>query len=131
MNKQIHALIMCGGSGTRLAPLTTETPKQFLALADKKLTMIQLTAERIKPLVQENITVVTNPKQSKWVKEQLPSATIVLEPEARNTAPAIGLAALYMQPDDIMLVFPAFGSPTNKISIFSISSSISFNIKIL
>jgi len=107
MFNTLQAVIMCGGSGTRLSPLTTETPKQFLPLADDELTMIQMTARRIAPLVNDNITVVTNPSQAKWINQQLPKVQIVLEPEARNTAPALGLSALYLDPNDIMLIFPA------------------------
>lgn len=107
MNQKIRAVIMCGGSGTRLAPLTTETPKQFLPLSDPHASMIQLTAKRIQPLITDALTVVTNAKQAHWVKEQLPQAQIILEPEPRNTAPALGLTALYMDPNDVMLVFPA------------------------
>ena len=101
------AVIISGGFGTRLAPRTTTTPKQFQDLLGSGRSMIQLTAERLHPLAGNDITVVTNGVQARWVGEQLPSAHLVLEPVARNTAPAIGLAAIEMEPDDIMMVFPA------------------------
>ncbi len=102
-----RALIMCGGSGTRLAPRTTRVPKQFLDLLGIGRTMIQDTARRLAPLVGNDIVVVTNPNQAGWVRDQLPSAQLVLEPVARNTAPAIALAAITMKSDDIMMVFPS------------------------
>ncbi len=101
-----HALILCGGSGTRLSPATTDTPKQFLPLVADD-TMIQLTAKRLTPLVGDEISVVTNPSQAALASANLPKATVILEPEARNTAPAIGLASLFMKPSDVMMVFPA------------------------
>ena len=108
MENKRKALILCGGSGTRLSPATTEVPKQFLSLVSKN-SMIQLTANRLLPLVgnEKNISVITNSLQARWVKEQLPLASLIIEPEARNTAPAIGLASLYMDQDDIMMIFPA------------------------
>ena len=105
INKK-RALILCGGSGTRLSPATTDKPKQFLPLVAKE-SMIQLTANRLTPLVGDDIAVVTNPAQAAWASADLPKAKIILEPEARNTAPAIGLASLYMDPSDIMMIFPA------------------------
>lgn len=97
--KHIHsyAVIMAGGSGTRLWPLSRkEKPKQFQSFVSSK-TLIQETFARIAQTVpQENIFVSTTKKYKKLVLEQLPEITeekLILEPQQRNTAPAIALVA--------------------------------------
>ncbi|MGL5416398.1 MAG: mannose-1-phosphate guanylyltransferase [Clostridium sp.] len=107
-------LIMAGGKGTRFWPLSTEEkPKQFLNLVGKK-TMIQMTVDRILPLIPiERIFICTGEKYVDLVKEQLPNLperNIVVEPEGRNTAPCIALSALVIQryfKDSKMVVLPS------------------------
>ena len=91
------ALIMAGGKGTRFWPLSTEEkPKQFLNLIGEE-TMIQMTVNRIKPIIPlERIFVSTGEMYVDLVKEQLPELpekNIIVEPEGRNTAPCIALSA--------------------------------------
>lgn len=106
MNKSISLLpvILCGGSGTRLWPLSREQyPKQLLALVDGQ-TLLQATALRLNDLklsipVQSQPIVVCNQEYRFITAEQLhevnvTSARIILEPFGRNTAPALSLAAL-------------------------------------
>lgn len=95
------ALIMAGGKGTRFWPLSTEEkPKQFLNLIGDE-TMIQMTVNRIKPLIPiERIFVCTGERYVDLVKEQLPNLperNIIIEPEGRNTAPCITLSALVIK----------------------------------
>jgi mannose-1-phosphate guanylyltransferase len=90
-------VIMAGGSGTRLWPLSrTAFPKQFLAL-DGQLTMLQQTAARLDGLSSQQPVVICNEDHRFLVADQLlqhgKKATILLEPVGRNTAPAIALAA--------------------------------------
>lgn len=92
------ALIMAGGKGTRFWPLSTEEkPKQFLNLIGEE-TMIQMTVNRIKPIIPiDRIFVCTGKKYVNLVKEQLPEIAdrnIIVEPEGRNTAPCIALSAM-------------------------------------
>lgn len=92
------ALIMSGGKGTRFWPLSTEEkPKQFLNLIGEN-TMIQMTINRIKPIIpMERIFVCTVEMYVNLVKEQipdLPERNIIVEPEGRNTAPCIALSAM-------------------------------------
>ena len=109
------AVIMAGGTGERFWPKSRSNyPKQFLSLTSDGKTMIQLTAERLLPLVgYEDMYVVTNKNYIKLVMEQLPDIpeeNILAEPVARNTAPAIGLSATIIQQkydDAIMLVLPS------------------------
>ena len=87
------ALIMAGGKGERFWPKSRLTlPKQFLSLTNDGKTMIQLTVERILPLVDmEDIYIATNESYKALVKEQLPDipeCNILCEPVGRNTAPA-------------------------------------------
>ena len=94
----LTALIMAGGKGTRFWPLSTEEkPKQFLNLIGEE-TMIQMTANRIKPIIPiERIFVCTGEMYVDLVKEQLPElpkGNIIVEPEGRNTAPCIALSAM-------------------------------------
>lgn len=111
----ITALIMAGGEGTRFWPLSrADRPKQFLKLTDDQKTMLQKTVDRIKLLVPaEQIFIATNKRYKEPILEQLPDVpedNIIIEPMKRDTAPAIGLAALYIEnkyPDSTMIVLPA------------------------
>ena len=104
----ITPVIMAGGSGTRLWPLSRAGhPKQFLALHGDK-TMLQQTAERLSDLpISESITIC-NEEHRFFVAEQLREidalGKIILEPEGRNTAPAIALAALLERESDPLLL---------------------------
>lgn len=108
------ALIMAGGKGTRFWPLSTEEkPKQFLNLIGKD-TMIQMTVNRIKPIIPiERIFVCTAEKYVNLVKEQLPELpekNIIVEPEGRNTTPCIALSAFVIKRyyrDANMIVLPS------------------------
>ncbi len=111
-------VIMAGGTGSRLWPLSREQhPKQFLTL-EGQLTMLQMTLSRIAPLDTDKPIVICNEEHRFLVAEQLRevnslSGKIVLEPVGRNTAPAIALAAMIAQktePDaesPLMLVLAA------------------------
>ena len=102
----MYAVIMAGGGGTRLHPLSRpERPKPFLPLLGTE-SLLQATAAR---LPTDDITVVTDRRYERFVKDQLPSARILLEPMGRNTAAAIALATLAIeQPEDeVMIVVPA------------------------
>lgn len=108
------ALIMAGGKGTRFWPLSTEEkPKQFLNLIGND-TMIQMTINRIKPIIPiERIFVCTGKRYVSLVKEQLPELpdrNIIVEPEGRNTTPCIALSALVIKryyKDATMVVLPS------------------------
>lgn len=112
---EITALIMAGGRGERFWPKSRKNlPKQFLSLTNDNKTMIQLTVERILPLVPvENIYIATNTDYKGLVREQLPAipeGNILCEPVGRNTAPCIGLGAVHMEKrfgDALMLVLPS------------------------
>ena len=112
-------VILSGGSGTRLWPLSRSSyPKQFLPITEEK-TLFQLTLERISKLNQElanfqNPIIVTNENHRFIVAEQLrqqkTAAQILLEPIARNTAPAIAAAAelaLSHGEDPVLLILAA------------------------
>lgn len=109
------ALIMAGGRGERFWPKSRKNlPKQFLSLTDDGKTMIQLTVERILPLVKlEDIFIATNKAYRELVLEQipgLPEENILCEPIGRNTAPCIGLGAIHIAQkydDAIMFVLPS------------------------
>lgn len=109
------ALIMAGGRGERFWPKSRKKlPKQFLSLTDDGKTMIQLTVERILPLVNlEDIYIATNRDYKALVQEQLPGIpeeNILCEPVGKNTAPCIGLGAVHIQKkygDAIMMVLPS------------------------
>ena len=98
----ILPVILAGGSGTRLWPLSRQSyPKQFLYLVDQQYTMLQLTLKRLENLSQQVLPpiIVCNEDHRFIVAEQLRQidiahASIILEPCAKNTAPAITLAAL-------------------------------------
>lgn len=101
----IVPVILAGGSGTRLWPLSRQSyPKQFLYLVDQQYTMLQLTIKRLDNLSKQMLPpiIVCNENHRFIVAEQLrqiniTQASIILEPCAKNTAPAITLAALQAQ----------------------------------
>src|SRR5260221_3225530 len=104
----MYAVILAGGGGTRLHPLSRpELPKPFLPLITGE-TLVQATVARLAG-VTDDITVVTDRRYERLVRSQLPGMAMLLEPLARNTAAAIALAALAIgRPDDeVMLVLPA------------------------
>jgi len=109
----IIPVILSGGSGTRLWPMSrADRPKQFLALT-AEATMLQLTAERTRDARFAAPIVVANASHAGMVADQLAQievrpAAIILEPVARNTAPAIALAALAADdPRAPLLVMPS------------------------
>ncbi|MDI1253490.1 mannose-1-phosphate guanylyltransferase/mannose-6-phosphate isomerase [Thermomonas sp.] len=108
-------VILSGGSGTRLWPLSREAhPKQFLPLAGEH-SLLQATWLRVSPLAGRPPIVVAGEDHRFMVAEQLrevgcKDATILLEPAARNTAPAIAVAALEAMldgTDPLLLVLPS------------------------
>ncbi len=111
----IQPVILSGGSGTRLWPLSREAyPKQFLPLAGQ-LTMLQATWQRVAPIASRGPLVIANEEHRFVAAEQLQQvsaapAAIILEPVGRNTAPAIAVAALEATRDGadaLLLVLPS------------------------
>lgn len=112
----IIPVILSGGSGSRLWPLSREVyPKQFLPLVDER-TMLQNTALRVAGLADTSAPIVVcNQEHRFMVAEQLRASGIhppmvILEPIGRNTAPAVAAAALYARQQDedpILLILPA------------------------
>lgn len=112
---QLLPIIMAGGSGTRLWPLSRELfPKQFLALGHQQ-SMLQATVARLEGLPVDQPLVICNENHRFLVAEQLRQidalrGNIVLEPAGRNTAPAVALAALHATArgaDPLLLVLAA------------------------
>jgi mannose-1-phosphate guanylyltransferase/mannose-6-phosphate isomerase len=115
VDKNLYAVIMAGGKGTRFWPLSRETfPKQFLKIVGER-TLIQETIHRLHGEVKPaNTLIVTTKGQSDIVRWQLmeilDDVKCVIEPEGRNTAPAIALAAYKLHkknPNSVMLVLPS------------------------
>jgi len=110
----LYAVILAGGSGTRLWPRSREEmPKQFLNILGER-TMLQEAVERILPLIPlERVFAITNREYAGIVAKQvpdLPASNIIGEIAGRGTAPAIGLAAVTlrrMDPSSIMAVLTA------------------------
>lgn len=111
----VQPVILSGGSGTRLWPLSREAyPKQFLPLAGE-LTMLQATWQRVAPIASRGPLVIANEEHRFVAAEQLQQvgaepAAIILEPVGRNTAPAIAVAALEATregADALLLVLPS------------------------
>ncbi|MGE3175697.1 MAG: mannose-1-phosphate guanylyltransferase [Planctomycetota bacterium] len=110
----LHAVIMAGGSGTRFWPASrTRRPKQFLPLSGG-VPLIGATVDRLQGLCPpDRIWIVTNEVQARELPNVLPSfdpAQVIVEPEARDTAPCVALATATVQaqdPDATMVVLPA------------------------
>jgi mannose-1-phosphate guanylyltransferase len=104
----MYAVIMAGGGGTRLHPLSRpERPKPFLPLTGGE-SLLQATVARLDG-VTDDVTVITDRRYERLVRAQLPGVAVLTEPLGRNTAAAIALAALAIDrpPEDVMLVLPA------------------------
>lgn len=109
----IQPVLLSGGAGSRLWPLSSaDRPKQFLALFGSK-TMFELTADRVAdPGLFAPALVVGSSAHEEILTELLGSlmmgdATLILEPAGRNTAAAIGLAALAAEPETLLLIMPS------------------------
>lgn len=109
----MKAVILAGGGGKRLWPLSTsKIPKQFRPLVSKK-TMLEETVHRLDFLSPEDIYLAINQQHYKLVKKlcpQIPDENIIIEPALRDTAPCIGLAASIIEkrhPGEVMAVIYA------------------------
>ena len=110
-----YGLILAGGRGTRFWPRSRrKTPKQVLSVLGGEESLIQATVARLEPIIPpENIWVITNDHVRGEIVRQLPKVPkeqILAEPEQRNTAPAIGLAAHILHSIDSEAVFGVFPS---------------------
>jgi mannose-1-phosphate guanylyltransferase/mannose-6-phosphate isomerase len=114
----MYAVIIAGGPGTRFWPVSREQmPKQLLKIGGDD-TLILQTVSRVLPLVRiDDVFIVANRALAESIGYQLSAkfnrswdGNFILEPEAKNTAPALGLAALHLErldPESIMVVLPA------------------------
>lgn len=117
LERHLYAVILAGGSGTRFWPLSRQLyPKQLLRIIGDE-TLIQQTMRRVlRSVPAERVMISTTPIQADSIRVQLGewkdalAGNFVIEPEARNTAPALALAAAVLvkrDPEAIMLVLPA------------------------
>ena len=114
MKNKITNIILCGGSGTRLWPISrTLMPKQFVKLFNDR-SLFQLTVERNTPFCDKSL-IVSNTEQYFLALDQFKEESLsnsekskfMLEPVGRNTAPAIALACMALSKDEIVLVTPS------------------------
>lgn len=111
---ELFVVLMAGGSGTRLWPLSSgDRPKQLLALTGER-SLIQLTVDRTRALAPpERVVILTNTRTVDAIREQLPEVppeNVVAEPVARDTSGAVALAAVLGNarfPGSTMVVLPA------------------------
>ena len=116
----VCAVLLAGGRGTRFWPRSrTRTPKQLLNIAGRE-TMLRETVRRLLPVAPlKNMWAVTNVEQAAAVRREMkgvPASHILAEPVGRNTAAAIGLAAIHLQRthgDALMMVLPSDGYVAN------------------
>ncbi|MCF7889979.1 NTP transferase domain-containing protein [Candidatus Bipolaricaulota bacterium] len=135
-----YAVIMAGGRGRRLWPLSTPSrPKQFIEVDGKSL--LARTFDRISPLIEPaNVIVVTNKGKGNLVEEdlpELPKKNIIEEPLGKNTAPCIGLSAVYSREvldldenNSVMVVLPAdhlVGREKRFRELLQMASDVAFN----
>jgi mannose-1-phosphate guanylyltransferase len=110
----MYAVIMAGGSGTRLWPRSRkDMPKQFHSLTSEQ-SLLQETVSRLEPMINiDQIYIIANKTHRKNIKEQLgrlPEGNVIAEPLARNTAPAVGIMAEVLHakdPNATMLILPS------------------------
>ncbi len=116
----MKAVILAGGGGTRLHPLSTpERPKQFIDLVSD-VTMLEETIDRLDFLAPEDIYIAINERHLELTKEltpQIPEKNIIIEPDLRDTASCIGFAAAIIEkrhPGEVMAVIYADHLINNK-----------------
>jgi len=110
----LYAVVMAGGSGTRFWPLSRRAePKQLLAIVSEKL-LVQEALDRLEGLVPlERTYIVTGREQLPKMRDclpQMPDDQLIVEPQGRNTAAAIGLSAVILEqsdPNAVMAALPA------------------------
>jgi mannose-1-phosphate guanylyltransferase len=105
----VKSLIMAGGAGERLWPLSSsKKPKQFHAFGTEK-SMVEETLDRLGDLVDEMYVVLTEEQYQLFIYylPDFPKENIIVEPVGRNTAPAIAVGSLKFDDDDIMVVLPS------------------------
>ncbi len=112
MHKNVYAIIMAGGTGTRFWPYSrTSKPKQFLDVMGTGRTLLQMTFDRFAQFVAtENIYIVSNALYESLIGEQLPELSkeqVLLEPAKRNTAPCVAYASYKIREkdEDAVLIF--------------------------
>jgi mannose-1-phosphate guanylyltransferase/mannose-6-phosphate isomerase len=116
----MKVIILAGGSGTRLWPLSRQTyPKQFLKVGPDKTLMQKTVLRSIKNVLADDLIIVSNAEYRFLIRDQLAELGIdaegkmILEPEGRNTAPAIALAAMFVRDrlgcdeDEVLFVCPS------------------------
>lgn len=101
----LKAVIMAGGKGERLWPLSTEKrPKQLLRLFSGR-TLIEETVERLLPIIPKKyIFIVADNNLAAKIKKIIPGVNFIIEPMPKGTAACICLAALHLHPEDIMII---------------------------
>ncbi|HOE99868.1 MAG TPA: mannose-1-phosphate guanylyltransferase/mannose-6-phosphate isomerase [Spirochaetota bacterium] len=113
-------LILAGGSGTRLWPLSRKNyPKQFLNLVDD-YSMLQNTAKRVSKTGGDDIYIITNASGKRVIMNQMRDIfpkysenNIIIEPIGRNTAPAIAFSSIYFKSDDVVTILSSDHHVTN------------------
>ena len=109
----LNIMIMCGGNGTRLWPLSrNKLPKQFIKLTDEKYTMFQLSCLKVKSLDYNKLIVVCNQQHNFLAEKQLEEIginnyLIICEPFGKNTAAAVLSSCLTLEDSDNLLVMAA------------------------
>ena len=128
----LNIVIMCGGSGTRLWPLSREKmPKQFLKLTDKNYTMFQLTCLRVKDLDYKTLLVICNKEHTFLVEKQLEELNIinykiVAEPFGKNTCAAIATSCILTNPEFNLLVMSADHIWNDEHFIYSVKKGLKY-----
>jgi mannose-1-phosphate guanylyltransferase len=106
----VYAVIMAGGGGTRLWPLSRpDRPKPFLPLLSDE-SPFQRTVRRAQPIVgRGNVYCIADQRYGQLVRDQAPDVRLIVEPSGKNTAPAIALATCVIERpgDEVMIVLPA------------------------
>lgn len=116
LKNHVYPVILSGGSGTRLWPLSNKTlPKQYLSFVPSQKTFLQLTLERAQTIAPSNNQIVVTTKDQETIchthlAQSNYQGKMIIEPASRNTAAAIALVAwqlLRIDPDSFMIILPA------------------------
>jgi mannose-1-phosphate guanylyltransferase/mannose-6-phosphate isomerase len=135
VTKTVRPVVLAGGAGTRLWPVSTDqNPKHLLPLVGAEPLLVQTLSRVVDSKIFQQTRIVCSQSQENKIAELAPNAQLIVEPSARNSAPAIALAAVAEPSDAVILVLPSdhyLADPRPLIEAIQIARSVAESGKIV